>query len=100
MLLALGIWRAPLLTLAYLYQTTLIAVNRESVGVRRCSRRRWASGPLVAVLRMLFGLPGAAVGVLLIGAGAGRWRDTVASPARGGSRPGIITWPARWRPRW
>ena len=33
-MLALGIWRAPLLILAFLYQTTLIALNREAVGVR------------------------------------------------------------------
>ncbi len=47
-LLALGIWRAPLLILAYLYQTTLIALNRESVGVRTLvagaiwHRARWS----------------------------------------------------------
>ena len=51
-LLALGIWRAPLLILAYLYQTTLIALNRESVGVRTPGLRRdWnrtAGGTLAA----------------------------------------------------
>ena len=40
-LLALGIWRAPLLILAYLYQTTLIALNRETVGVGPWCWRRW-----------------------------------------------------------
>ena len=44
-LLALGIWRAPLLTLAYLYQSTLIAVNRESVGVRLLLAGARALGP-------------------------------------------------------
>ena len=68
-LLALGIWRAPLLTLAYLYQSTLIAVNRESVGVRLLLAGPLASGPLVAVLCSLFGLPGASMAVLLIALG-------------------------------
>lgn len=67
LLLAVGIWRAPLLILAYLYQTTLIAMNRESVGVRALIAAAVAVGPLVAVLRMTFGLPGAAAGVLIVG---------------------------------
>ena len=67
--LALGIWRLPLLTLAYLYQSTLIAVNRESVGVRLLLAGALASGPLVAVLCSLFGLPGASMAVLLIALG-------------------------------
>jgi O-antigen/teichoic acid export membrane protein len=66
-LLALGIWRAPLLILAYLYQITLIAINRESVGVRTLVAGALAIVPLVALLRLTFGLPGAAFGVLLIG---------------------------------
>jgi O-antigen/teichoic acid export membrane protein len=66
-LLAVGIWRAPLLILAYLYQTTLIALNREAVGVRSLIAAAVGIGPLVAVLRWAFGLPGAAVGVLLVG---------------------------------
>jgi O-antigen/teichoic acid export membrane protein len=69
LLLALGIWRAPLLTLAYLYQSTLIAVNRESVGVRLLLGGALVSGPLVAVFCTLFGLPGASVAVLLIALG-------------------------------
>jgi O-antigen/teichoic acid export membrane protein len=68
-LLALGIWRAPLLILAYLYQTTLIALNRETVGVRALVAAAIGIGPLVAVLRLSFGLPGAALGVLLVGLG-------------------------------
>ena len=66
-LLAVGIWRAPLLILAYLYQTTLIALNREAVGVRSLIAAALGIGPLVAVLRVTFGLPGAAVGILLVG---------------------------------
>ncbi len=69
LLLALGIWRAPLLTLAYLYQSTLIAVNRESVGVRLLLAGALISGPLVAILCCLFGLPGASTAVLLIALG-------------------------------
>ena len=66
-LLALGIWRAPLLILAYLYQTTLIALNRETVGVRSLVAAAVCIGPLVAVLWKMFGLPGASMGVLLVG---------------------------------
>jgi O-antigen/teichoic acid export membrane protein len=68
-LLALGIWRAPLLILAYLYQTTLIALNRETVGVRTLVTGALVILPLVALLRLGFGLPGAAFGVLLVGLG-------------------------------
>jgi O-antigen/teichoic acid export membrane protein len=57
------------LTLAYLYQSTLIAVNRESVGVRLLLGGAVVSGPLVAVLCSLFGLPGASTAVLLIALG-------------------------------
>ncbi len=67
-LLALGIWRAPLLILAYLYQITLIALNRETVGVRTLvaggDGHRAAGG---RSCRLTFGLPGAALGVLLVG---------------------------------
>jgi O-antigen/teichoic acid export membrane protein len=69
-LLALGIWRAPLLILAYLYQTTLIALNREMAGVRSLVAAAIGIGPLVALLMKLgLGLPGAALGVLLVGLG-------------------------------
>lgn len=76
-LLALGVWRAPLLSLAFLYQTSLIALNREWAGVRMLLGAAAVSGPLVALLRWGFGLPGAAVGVPLVAAGlllAGWWR--------------------------
>jgi O-antigen/teichoic acid export membrane protein len=66
LLLALGIWRAPLLTLAFLYQSTLIAVNRETVGVRLLLAGAAVSGPLVALACGRFGLPGASLAVLLI----------------------------------
>jgi O-antigen/teichoic acid export membrane protein len=68
-LLALGIWRAPLLILAYLYQTTLIALNRERVGVRTLVTGALVIVPLVALLRLSFGLAGAALGVLMVGLG-------------------------------
>jgi O-antigen/teichoic acid export membrane protein len=67
LLLALGIWRAPLLTLAYLYQTSLIALNREAAGVKLLLAGALGAGPLVAVFRWSFGLPGAAVAVILTG---------------------------------
>ena len=91
-LLALGIWRAPLLILAYLYQTTLIALNRETVGVRTLVAGGRVIVPLVALFRLTFGLPGAALGVLLVGLGlvlAGYG----CLAREGGSRPGTITWP-------
>ena len=68
-LLAIGIWRAPLLGLAFLYQTTLIAINREQAGVRLLLVGAAISAPLVAVMRLAFGLPGAAVAVLIVGLG-------------------------------
>jgi O-antigen/teichoic acid export membrane protein len=69
LLLAIGIWRAPLLTLAFLYQSTLIAVNRETVGVRLLLAGAVASGPLAALFCWLFGLPGVALAVVLIAFG-------------------------------
>jgi O-antigen/teichoic acid export membrane protein len=69
LLLALGIWRAPLLILAFLYQTTLIALNRETVGVRSLVLAALGIGPLVALMRVSFGLPGAAAAVLVLGLG-------------------------------
>jgi O-antigen/teichoic acid export membrane protein len=67
LLLAVGIWRAPLLTLAYLYQTALIALNRETAGVRLLVAGAVGSGLLVAALRGAFGLPGAAAAEVIIG---------------------------------
>jgi O-antigen/teichoic acid export membrane protein len=69
LLLSLGIWRAPLLILAFLYQTALIALNREAVGVRSLVLAALAIGPLVAIMRLKFGLPGAAAAVILLGLG-------------------------------
>ena len=62
-LLAVGIWRAPLLTLVFLYQTALIAANRESSGVWLLGVGALASGPLLAVLLARFGLLGVSVGL-------------------------------------
>ena len=68
LLLALGIWRAPLLTLVFLYHTALVATNRESAGVRLLGLGAIGSGPLVALLLHRFGLPGASVGLGAIAA--------------------------------
>lgn len=67
LLLAIGIWRAPLLALAYLYQVTLIALNRESAGVRMLFAGALASGPLALAFATKFGLAGASAAVPLIG---------------------------------
>lgn len=69
LLLALGIWKAPLLNLAYLYQTTLIAVNREAAGVRMLLAGAIGSGPMVAIFCWFYGLAGATAAVLLIAFG-------------------------------
>jgi O-antigen/teichoic acid export membrane protein len=69
LLLALGIWRAPLLILAFLYQTALIALNREIAGVRSLAIAALGVGPLVYLLKLQLGLPGAAAGVILLGLG-------------------------------
>jgi O-antigen/teichoic acid export membrane protein len=69
LLLSLGIWRAPLLIIAFLYQTALIALNREAVGVRSLVLAAIGIGPLVAVFRVYFGLPGAAAAVIVLGLG-------------------------------
>ena len=66
MLLALGIWRAPLLTLAFLYHTALIALNRESAGVRLLAAGALGSGPMVALMLWRFGLAGAAFAIVAI----------------------------------
>jgi O-antigen/teichoic acid export membrane protein len=68
-LLAIGIWRAPLLGLAFLYQTTLIAINREAAGVRLLMIGAAVSAPLVAAMKWAFGLEGAAIAVLIVGLG-------------------------------
>lgn len=67
LLMALEIWRAPLLTLAFLYQTSLIAHNRESAGVRLLMTGAVVSIPMVFGFRLAFGLPGAAVASILMG---------------------------------
>jgi O-antigen/teichoic acid export membrane protein len=66
LLLALGIWRAPLLTLAFLYHMALIALNRESAGVRLLAAGAIGSGPLVAMMLWKFGLAGAAMAIVVI----------------------------------
>ena len=88
LLLALGIWRAPLLSLAFLYQTALIALNRESAGRPAAGlAARSASAPLVAVARLAFGLAGGGGGRPADRAGPGGRPGMGAWPARGGSRP-------------
>ena len=68
-LLAVGIWRAPLLCLAFLYQGSLIAMNRESTGVRFLVMGALGAFPLIMALRSGFGLVGASSAMLLIGVG-------------------------------
>jgi O-antigen/teichoic acid export membrane protein len=65
-LLSLEIWRAPLLSLAFLYQTTLIALNKEALGVRLVIGGAICAVPLTVVMRWSFGLPGAAAATVLV----------------------------------
>lgn len=66
-LLAVGIWRAPVLSVAFLYQASLIAMNRESQGLRLLAWGSVCSAPLIAVFGWGFGLVGASTAVLAIG---------------------------------
>jgi O-antigen/teichoic acid export membrane protein len=67
LLLAVGAWRIPLLTLAFLYQTALIALNREAAGVRMLLGAAVVIGPLTAALRLQFDLVGASAAVVIVG---------------------------------
>ncbi|RUL87111.1 lipopolysaccharide biosynthesis protein [Tautonia sociabilis] len=67
LLLAVGAWRIPLLTLAFLYQTALIALNREAAGVRMLIGAAILVAPLTAALRLQFGLVGASASVVVVG---------------------------------
>lgn len=76
-LLAIAIWRVPLLSLAFLYQLALIALNRESTGMRLLMIGAVGTVPLTLALRMLEGLPGAAIAAVLTAgalAAGGYWR--------------------------
>ncbi len=66
-LLRVGIWRIPLLTLAFLYQTTLIALSREALGVRYLLGGALAAGPSVALGYAALGMPGACAAIVLVG---------------------------------
>ena len=69
LLLAIGIWKAPLLSLAFLYQSSLIAMNRESQGLKLLAWGSLCSGPMIALMHWRLGLPGASLAVLVIGLG-------------------------------
>jgi O-antigen/teichoic acid export membrane protein len=67
-LLALGVWRAPLFTLAFLYQSSLIALGKEWLGMRLLPLGALASALLAVLLTRAFGLPGACIAQLVTGA--------------------------------
>ncbi|GAC1450034.1 MAG: flippase [Isosphaeraceae bacterium] len=69
LLLAVGIWRAPLLCLAFLYQASLIAMNKETQGLRLLVCGSACSAPLIAFFQWRFGLIGAPWAVLLLSLG-------------------------------
>lgn len=65
-LLSIEIWRAPLLSIAFLYQSALIALNRESVGVRVLVVGALGSMPVLSLMLHFFGLNGVAIGSVAI----------------------------------
>lgn len=69
LLLAVGIWRAPLLSLAFLYQASLIAMNRETAGLRLLIWGSLVSAPMIALMRWELGIVGASLAVLMIALG-------------------------------
>ena len=100
LLLALGIWRRPLLTLAYLYQTTLIAVNREAAGVRLLLSGAVGLGAVGRPLLLLFRPAGGRGGRPDHRPGAWCSPATCSWPGKSDSPPGTITWGGRSPPRW
>jgi O-antigen/teichoic acid export membrane protein len=68
-LLAIGAWRIPILSVAFLYQSALIALNREQSGLRMIVLAAVLAGPLAAVMRHYFGLEGASASMLVVGLG-------------------------------
>jgi O-antigen/teichoic acid export membrane protein len=66
-LLAIGAWRIPILSVAFLYQSALIALNREQAGLRMLVIAAVLAGPLAAALRLGFGLEGATASILIVG---------------------------------
>ena len=105
LLLALGVWRAPLLMLAYLYQTALIALDRETAGVRFPAIGLVAATAGAVVLERSFGLAGAAVAVPMCGLGlatagyfrlraegrAPAWHHHVARPLAASAFMGVVS---------
>ena len=99
-LLALGVWRAPLLILAYLYQTTLDRHEPRdggrAVADRGGHRHRPLGGRAADCFRFARGVRWA----LCWRVWGWWWPATVAWRAKGGSRRGTIIWRGRdWR-RW
>lgn len=66
-LLAVGVWRAPFLGLAFLYQASLIAMNHEKQGLNLLIWGSVLSAPLIALCHWGFGLAGASMAVVTIG---------------------------------
>lgn len=66
-LLAVGIWRAPLLSLAFLYQAALIAMNRESIGMWLLVGGALVSARCVWLATTYYGIMGASTSVLGLG---------------------------------
>jgi O-antigen/teichoic acid export membrane protein len=74
--LSMGIARAPIFVMAYLYMTTLVALNRESRGVWIQVAAAISAVVLVCMGRWLMGPEGAILGMLATGVGvwvAGYW---------------------------
>ncbi len=111
LLLALGCWRIPILTLAFLYQSALIALNREALGMRILIAAALVTGPIAGLLWMQWGLHGAVVsvpvvGLVLFGLGyhqlaiadrAPSWHHHLAKPAIASmAMVPVALWIAQW----
>ncbi|MDX2036078.1 MAG: oligosaccharide flippase family protein [Isosphaeraceae bacterium] len=112
-LLAVGIWRAPLLVIAFLYQGALIALNRESTASRYVYAAAAISPPAIAVGLFAFGLVGASAAMVVVSAGllaaayarlaaerrAPAWHHHVARPLAACAAMSAAAIPiARWSP--
>lgn len=76
-LLAVGIWRAPLLVLAFLFQTSLIALNRDVTGLPWLLAGVAAAVPLIAGGWWAFGPWGVSLAMVAVALGlcaGGLWR--------------------------
>ena len=99
-LLALGIWRAPLVDLGISVSDHADRPQSRNGGSADPGGRGLGDRAPGRPVAVDFGLPGAALGVLLVGSGPGPRRLRLPGPRRHGSPPGTITWRGRCWHHW